>query len=402
MVQHYAKGSIYWHPAFGPITVRGQARDLMVCWSRALETLGYPIHDTELTKDEQQASKRTLFEVGGIYETTTGAAAITGEIWKRYEQLGLETGGLGVPTTFTKTVSDNLGRFATFKNGVIYHHPQSARSEGSRAYAVFNSLVPRWQAAGGATGVLGYPSENQTDKGGSSWVRFQNGIITYSRATGVHYAHGKIAAAYLEPLATTPDVGPEGALGLLESDQAQNSFGSSFVQTEEGGIVEGASTGARKLSRAAYAELRRVDPKLLTPRNGETAAQVEAERAKLGLGLPKADVGFADLSAKDTSSSASANMPDVSAGSRFQLGLMFLKPNGDAFSVTRPFYQRYVQNQDCLLEPIGNATDGVISYEGHHDGSSVTTGVDVPVRIQKFQGGKIIIENGVSRAEGCQ
>ena len=87
--QHYANGSIYYHPATGAHEVHGliRARWSSLGWERSF--LGYPLTDETATPDG--IGRYNHFQGGSIYwSPATGAWEVHGAIRAKYSALGWE------------------------------------------------------------------------------------------------------------------------------------------------------------------------------------------------------------------------------------------------------------------------------------------------------------------------
>jgi hypothetical protein len=116
-----------------------------------------------------------------IYWTPqTGAAAIWGDIRKKWSMLGWERSYLGYPVTDELPTPDGVGRYNHFSNGgSIYWTPQTG------ANAVFGDIRKRWESLGWEQSYLGYPTSDEVDfaEGGRA-NEFQNGGIYWWGDTG--------------------------------------------------------------------------------------------------------------------------------------------------------------------------------------------------------------------------
>lgn len=104
--------------------------------------------------------------------TPEGEFELGGAILEKYNEMGGETGVLGMPTS-NEEDAPNDGRFVTFEGGAIYWSP------ATEAHAVMGGIREAWEADGGPEGPLGFPtSEERTIPGG--WeADFENGTIRY-------------------------------------------------------------------------------------------------------------------------------------------------------------------------------------------------------------------------------
>jgi uncharacterized protein with LGFP repeats len=120
--QHYANGSIYWHPNTGAHEVHGliRARWQSLGWEKSF--LGYPLTDESTCPDG--IGRYNHFQGGSIYwSPATGAWEVHGAIRAKYSQLGWEKSFLGYPLTNESTCPDGIGRYNHFQGGSIYWSP---------------------------------------------------------------------------------------------------------------------------------------------------------------------------------------------------------------------------------------------------------------------------------------
>jgi hypothetical protein len=108
---------------------------------------------------------RTTFQDGGStteYEGCTAylapgkriAYAVQGEIRAAYQRLRTVSGLLGYPTSNQTATRDGVGQFNTFQGGVIYLHPDVG------AFEIHGAILERWRAIGAET--FGYPMTDET------------------------------------------------------------------------------------------------------------------------------------------------------------------------------------------------------------------------------------------------
>ncbi|MDO8735909.1 MAG: hypothetical protein Q7K29_02350 [Thermoleophilia bacterium] len=189
---------------------------------------------------------------------------VHGAILLKYDQLNREAGVLGLPTSDETDVSGVTGtRQNTFTNGNIYWGPSvgtcyistgaimtrylagggpaafglpisdeyaawNCRAQNMQratltwdgtanpAYAVYGSILVKYDMLGGPTGALHLATGEEMDVPGVAGARvsnFQNGNVYWSMATGSHTVNGGIYVRY------TMFGGPGSALGLPITDE---------------------------------------------------------------------------------------------------------------------------------------------------------------------------------------
>ncbi|MGI4895309.1 MAG: SpoIID/LytB domain-containing protein [Janthinobacterium lividum] len=168
-------GAIYWSPSTGAQDVRGEiyARWAQLGWENGL---GYPT--TSDTRTPNGAGYYTHFQDGSIYYSpATGAREVRGAIRDRWAALGWEN-GIGFPTSGDRRTPNDKGFYAQFQGGSIYW------SAGTGAHAVRGGLLATWGAQGWENGAMGFPTSEETWRGGVLVQTFQSGTLTYDPATG--------------------------------------------------------------------------------------------------------------------------------------------------------------------------------------------------------------------------
>jgi uncharacterized protein with LGFP repeats len=121
------------------------------------------------------------FQGGDIYYSAgTGANEVQGAILARYAQMGGPATTLGFPTTDESPTADGLGRYNWFQNGAIHWSP------GTGAHAVVGAIYAKWEALNWEIGGLGYPiSEVAVAPNGDRSIDFQHGRIILSAEDGI-------------------------------------------------------------------------------------------------------------------------------------------------------------------------------------------------------------------------
>jgi hypothetical protein len=174
---HFQGGSIYWSPPTGAHEVHGAIRDKWSSMGWELSFFGYPTADSSATGGGSVGP----FQGGSIYwSAATGAHEVHGAIRDRYTAWGGPTSTLGFPTTDELPTADGVGRYNQFQNGAIYWSPASG------AHAVIGSIYDKWEALNWELGSLGYPiSEMSVAPNGDRSIDFQHGRIVLSAADGI-------------------------------------------------------------------------------------------------------------------------------------------------------------------------------------------------------------------------
>jgi uncharacterized protein with LGFP repeats len=178
--QHYANGSIYYHPATGAHEVHGAIRGRWSSLGWETSFLGYPTTDESACPDG--IGRYNHFQGGSIYwSPSSGAWEVHGAIRARWSSLGWETSFLGYPLTNESTCPDGVGKYNHFQGGSIYWHPSTG------AWEVHGAIRQHWASKGWERSSFGYPVSNeQVVYGGTGRIsHFQRGSIYWSPTQGV-------------------------------------------------------------------------------------------------------------------------------------------------------------------------------------------------------------------------
>lgn len=178
--QHYANGSIYWHPQTGAHEVHGliRARWSSLGWEKSF--LGYPL--TDESKCPDGIGRYNHFQGGSIYwSPATGAWEVHGAIRNKYAALGWEKSLLKYPLTNESVCPDKIGRYNHFQGGSIYWSPATG------AHEVHGAIRSHWASIGWEKSFLKYPiSDELVVFGGAGRIsHFQKGSIYWSPTAGV-------------------------------------------------------------------------------------------------------------------------------------------------------------------------------------------------------------------------
>ncbi|MDQ6650844.1 MAG: PQQ-binding-like beta-propeller repeat protein [Actinomycetota bacterium] len=189
--QDYQGGAIFWSPAQGAYEVHGA----LLAHYRALGgpagLLGFPTTDETGTPDG--VGRYNHFTGGSAYWTpNTGAHEVHGAIRDKWTSLGWETGVLGYPTTDETGTPDGVGRYNQFTGGSVYWTP------GTGAHEVHGALRALWASLGWENGLLGYPVSDEltTPDGVGRANQFTAGWAYWTLGTGAHEVHGAIFAKW--------------------------------------------------------------------------------------------------------------------------------------------------------------------------------------------------------------
>jgi uncharacterized protein with LGFP repeats len=172
------------------------------------------------------------------WSAATGPRIVRGGILAAWLATGGTTGSLGFPTTSDAPTADGRGAFVRFQGGDVYWSPTTGTQ------VVRGSILSTWLAGGGATGPLGFPttSDAKTADGRGYVVRFQNGDVYWSPATGTQVVAGAMATTYWQR------GGSSSALGFPTRSSYPVS-GGMRTDFERGSMTWNATSGAVAVSQ---------------------------------------------------------------------------------------------------------------------------------------------------------
>ncbi|MET3923390.1 choice-of-anchor D domain-containing protein [Arthrobacter sp. UYEF20] len=155
------------------------------------------------------------------WSAATGAHEVHGGIYPIYKAAGGAAGILGFPTTDEKGTPDKLGAYNHFNGSggaSIYWSPATG------AHTVYGAIRAKWASQGWEAGPLGYPTTNQKNSpDGVGRYNHFNGLggasIYWSPATGAHSVQGLIRAKWASQGWET------GPLGYPATDQKNSPDG---------------------------------------------------------------------------------------------------------------------------------------------------------------------------------
>jgi uncharacterized protein with LGFP repeats len=230
-------GDVYWSPATGTRIVRGEILNAWLAAGGATGYLGFPTTSDAPTPGGGGYFVR--FQGGDVYwSAATGPRIVRGGILAAWLATGGTTGSLGFPTTSDAPTADGRGAFVRFQGGDVYWSPTTGTQ------VVRGSILSTWLAGGGATGPLGFPttSDAKTADGRGYVVRFQNGDVYWSPATGTQVVSGAMAKTYWQR------GGSSSALGFPTRSSYPVS-GGMRTDFERGSMTWNATSGAVAVSQ---------------------------------------------------------------------------------------------------------------------------------------------------------
>ncbi|MEX5718160.1 N-acetylmuramoyl-L-alanine amidase [Geodermatophilus maliterrae] len=234
-------GAVYETPRNGVRVLSGRIHAAWAASGWEHGPLGYPVTDALPTSGRDATYQ--LFERGAVYASRAGVHHLTGDLHRRWAQLGYEHGSLGYPTSDDRPAAGGTGRTATFEGGALYAGPTTG------VHAVQGPIGAAYDATGGDAGPLGLPTSDAVPTGGrdATYQLFEHGAV-YASRTGVHVMVGDVHRRWVE-------LGWEhGPLGYPTADPrplAGTTGLAAQVQTFEGGTVVRTTAGTHVLRRTA-------------------------------------------------------------------------------------------------------------------------------------------------------
>lgn len=206
LTQTYQGGNIYWSPATGAFSVRGNILAHYLALGGPTGVLGFPTSDEQGAGSAGADGHLSTFQVGNIYfSDATNAQEVQGVILSHYLALGGPSGVLGFPTGDEQASSPSGvgGRFSPFQVGNIYFSPPTG------AFEVQGAILAHYVAIGGPLSVVGFPlsDEAPTLGAGGRFNNFQIGVIDWSPGTGAWEVQGAILSRYLSAGGTGSSLG---------------------------------------------------------------------------------------------------------------------------------------------------------------------------------------------------
>ncbi|MDN6794640.1 MAG: hypothetical protein L0L69_06220 [Propionibacterium sp.] len=105
-------------------------------------------------------------------------SAASAAITAKWQSLGGARGSLGSATESPR--SEGAGVRQSFQGGTIYW------TQAAGAHPVWGGIYWNWQARGGQTGSMGYPTTDEIKSGNGVYQKFQGGTIYWTQATGAY------------------------------------------------------------------------------------------------------------------------------------------------------------------------------------------------------------------------
>ncbi|MBO3083829.1 hypothetical protein [Cellulomonas fengjieae] len=190
--QEFTGATVYWSPGGGAQAVGGSIRDKWMSAGGLSAGIGYPT--TTVLACDNAAGCVQQFEGGAItWSAATGPQLVGGLIFARWMAAGGIAAGIGYPTNTVLGCDGVAGCTQTFQAGLV------TWSAATGAQLIGGAIRATWDAHGGATGPLGYPTTTtlSCDPSAGCMQQFTGGAITWSGATGAQPVTGAIAGSWL-------------------------------------------------------------------------------------------------------------------------------------------------------------------------------------------------------------
>ncbi|WP_062519092.1 LGFP repeat-containing protein [Demequina silvatica] len=227
----FTKGSIY-ERAAGTFVVRGAMHGFYVTLGGPASALGWPTSD----KQFHSGPYWTQDFVGGVlYSDLTHLGYVPASTLDAYEAAGGPSGLLGWPTGKpTSYTAGGGGISVPFSGGVLYQS-----SHGTQP--VRGAMLTEYVSMGGPASTLGWPTGDKVKHAGPYWTQDFTGGRLYSDSSHLGY----VAAALLDTYERYGEVG--GKLGWPTGDVKKRKFGTQqsfqkgdlFVSSAGGFAVDG-------------------------------------------------------------------------------------------------------------------------------------------------------------------
>lgn len=236
-LQRFTSGDIYSSPSGTFYVLYGAVRDAWGAQNWENGALGYPTSDPIV---DARGTSQTF--QGGMLVAPTGKSVqlVKGVILSSWWTAGGLASAAGYPTS--GEIATNGGVYQEFQNGRYYW------SSATGAHFVSRAALAAWQAAGGLSGVYGYPIGDSIVSGAGTIQSFQGGTLAISASGKAVLIGGVIGATWLTAGAFTS---PAGAPTAGETCGLVN--GGCFQTFEHGSIYFSPRTGGHYVAAAELA-----------------------------------------------------------------------------------------------------------------------------------------------------
>ncbi|WEK62682.1 MAG: hypothetical protein P0Y60_08150 [Candidatus Microbacterium colombiense] len=158
-------------------------------------SLGYPVTAAQAIVDPNGDGLAQRFDGGWIHSSAAGTFSSSTTIMTAYSKVGWVRGAFGWPIGAESCTGNTCSQ--PFQRGVLQYVKGGAA--GPAAEVTNTAIKAAYQAAGGATGVLGYPLQPAkwvTDPNGNGYVQQFGGGWIHSGTRGTFVTSSQIMALY--------------------------------------------------------------------------------------------------------------------------------------------------------------------------------------------------------------
>ncbi len=175
--RRFQHGVIYSVPGSGTHDVRGVVCQVFDAQGGTYGQLGLPISGLRVTNDHkghyQDFQHGVIFSMPGL-----GTHDVHGSVYTEYAHMRGPAGFLGYPTSALALTGNRRGKVQHFQHGVI------CLRDGLGTHEVHGALYTAYNAAGGASGSLGFPVSDVYTSGPNRRSDFEHGSLIYDPKTG--------------------------------------------------------------------------------------------------------------------------------------------------------------------------------------------------------------------------
>ncbi|MBD7995404.1 lysozyme M1, partial [Arthrobacter sp. Sa2CUA1] len=177
--QDFQNGAILWNSATGAqVSSTGPIRTAYQASGFENGPLGYP-RSPQVCGIKNGGCYQDFQNGAILWNPATGAqVSSTGPIRTAYQKHGFEAGGLGYPVGPETCGIKNGGCYQNFQGGAI------TWTKSAGAHPTAGEIRKKWQSTGFETGILGYPVTDETCTATKCTQRYEGGRIDWTRTGG--------------------------------------------------------------------------------------------------------------------------------------------------------------------------------------------------------------------------
>lgn len=176
--QNFQGGAVTWTQQSGAHATSGDIRKQWQSTGFEAGFLGYPV-EGEVCGIKDNGCYQN-FQGGAVLWSRASGAQVSpsGPIRTAYQKHGFENGGLGYPTSGQICGIKDAGCYQNYQGGAI------TWSRASGAHPTAGEIRKKWQSTGFESGYLGYPIDDETCVAGRCTQSFEGGRIEWTPAGG--------------------------------------------------------------------------------------------------------------------------------------------------------------------------------------------------------------------------